>query len=123
MEQSGPAWVPEACTLPTAEQPLRVAAFDGLFADAVRGVERTAADRLHLELRPEPEVAGRVAELAAAETRCCSFFTFVLTVTGGSAGLDIVVPAAQAAVLDALAERASSLSVLDRLPNSGLRSR
>jgi hypothetical protein len=123
MEQSGPAWVPEACTLPTAEQPLRVAAFDGLFADAVRGVERTAADRLHLELRPDPEVAGRVAELAAAETRCCSFFTFVLTVTGGSAGLDIVVPAAQAAVLDALAERASSLSVLDRLPNSRLRSR
>jgi hypothetical protein len=123
MEQSGPAWVPEACTLPTVEQPLRVAAFDRLFADVVRGVERTAADRLHLELRPEPEVAGRVAELAAAETRCCSFFTFVLTVTGGSAGLDIVVPAAQAAVLDALAERASSLCVLDRLPNSGLRSR
>jgi hypothetical protein len=123
MEQSGPAWVPEACTLPTIERPLRVAAFDGLFADAVRGVERIAADRLHLELRAEPAVAGRAAELAAAETGCCSFFTFVLTVTGGSAGLDIVVPATQIAVLDALAERALSLCVLDRLPDRGLRSR
>jgi hypothetical protein len=117
MEHSGLDWVPQACTLPTAERPLRVAAFDGLFADAVRGVERTAADRLHLELRPGPAVAGRAAELAAAETGCCSFFTFILTVTGDSAGLDIVVPAAQTAVLDALAERASSLCVLDRLPN------
>ena len=123
MEHSGLDWVPQACTLPTAERPLRVAAFDGLFADAVRGVERTAADRLHLELRPGPAVAGRAAELAAAETGCCSFFTFILTVTGDSAGLDIVVPAAQTAVLDALAERASSLCVLDRLPNCGLRSR
>ena len=92
-------------------------AFDGLFADAVRGVERIAADRLHLELRAEPAVAGRAAELAAAETGCCSFFTFVLTVTGGSAGLDIVVPATHIAVLDALAERALSLCVLDRLPD------
>jgi hypothetical protein len=106
MEHSGPAWVPEACTLPTIEQPLRIAAFDGLFADAVRGVERIAANRLHLELRPSPAAAGRAAELASAETGCCSFFTFVLTLTGGSAGLDIVVPAAQTAVLDALAERA-----------------
>jgi hypothetical protein len=123
MEQSGLDWVPQACTLPMAERPLRVAAFDGLFADAVRGVDRIAADRLHLELRPEPAVAGRAAELAAAETGCCSFFTFILTVTGGSAGLDIVVPAAQTAVLDALAKRASSLCVLDRLPDWGLRSR
>jgi hypothetical protein len=100
MEHSGLDWVPQACTLPTAERPLRVAAFDKLFAAAVRA-----------------------AELAAAETGCCSFFTFILTVTGGSAGLDIVVPAAQTAVLDALAQRASSLCVLDRLPNCGLRSR
>ncbi|MEV4838269.1 hypothetical protein AB0K05_27425 [Nonomuraea sp. NPDC049486] len=34
------AWVPSACTLPTAEQPLRVAEFDALFADAVRAVAR-----------------------------------------------------------------------------------
>jgi predicted metalloendopeptidase len=31
------AWVPEACTLPSVEQPLRVAEFDEVFANAVRG--------------------------------------------------------------------------------------
>ncbi|MBB6551859.1 hypothetical protein [Nonomuraea rubra] len=32
-------WVgPSACTLPTVEQPLRVAEFDALFAGAVQGV-------------------------------------------------------------------------------------
>ena len=106
MEMSpGPAWVPEACTLPTAEQPLRIAAFDQLFSDVVQGAERTAPTRLHLDLRPDPQVAGRVAELAAAETSCCSFFTFRLTVTGGSLGLDIEVPDSYVSVLDALAER------------------
>ncbi len=106
----GPAWVPEACTLPTAEQPLRIAAFDQLFSGVVRGAERTAPTRLHLELRPDPQVAGRAAELAAAETSCCSFFTFTLTVTGGSLGLDIEVPDSYVSVLDALAERASTVS-------------
>ncbi|WP_245718914.1 hypothetical protein [Micromonospora rhizosphaerae] len=33
-------WVPEACTLPTAERPLRVAEFDELFATALRGQTR-----------------------------------------------------------------------------------
>jgi hypothetical protein len=102
----GPVWVPQTCTLPTAEQPPRIAAFDRLFADTVRGIERTTPTRLHLDLRPGPQVAGRAAELAAAETGCCSFFTFTLTVAGGSLGLDIDVPAPYAGVLDALAERA-----------------
>ena len=104
----GPAWVPEACTLPTAEQPLRIAAFDQLFSGVVRGAERTAPTRLHLDLRPDPQVAGRVAELAAAEASCCSFFTFTLTVTDGSLGLDIEVPDSYVSVLDALAGRASA---------------
>jgi hypothetical protein len=101
-----PAWVPQACTLPMVEQPLRVAAFDRLFGEAVQGIERVAATRLHLDLRPEPEVAGQAAELAAAETKCCSFFTFTLTMTGGAVGLDVAVPPAHVGVLDALAERA-----------------
>ena len=115
MEMSpGPAWVPEACTLPTAEQPLRIAAFDRLFSGVVRGAERTAPTRLHLDLRPDPQVAGRVAELAAAETSCCSFFTFTLTVTGGSLGLDIEVPDSYVSVLDALTKRASVAGLAGR---------
>ncbi|MGA5148187.1 hypothetical protein ACPCSF_24575 [Streptomyces griseoincarnatus] len=40
--------VPQSCTLPTMEQPLRVAAFDALFAERLAGVSRP--DRLRLEL-------------------------------------------------------------------------
>jgi hypothetical protein len=100
--------VPQACTLPAAEVPLRVAEFDGLFADAVRGIERVGPTRLRLELRASPRVARRAAALVAAETECCSFFTFTLTATAGSLALEVTVPQAQAAVLDALAERAGS---------------
>jgi hypothetical protein len=111
MDQSGigngAAWVPRACTLPTAGQPLRIAAFDGFFADTVLGTERVSATRLHLELRPGPGPAARAAELAAAETSCCAFFTFTLTIAAGELGLDITVPASYAGVLDALVERAS----------------
>lgn len=62
--------------------------------------------RLHLDLRPGPQVAARAAELAAAETECCSFFTFTLTAAIGALALDITVPTAHTAVLDALASAA-----------------
>jgi hypothetical protein len=105
---TGGAWVPDACTLPTAERPLRVAAFDELFTDAVRGVERAGPGRLRLDLRAGPQIAGRAAELAAAETGCCSFFTFTLTVTGGGLVLEVTVPESRAGVLDALAARVAA---------------
>jgi hypothetical protein len=102
--ERGRNWVPRACTLPTAELPLRVAEFDGLFADAVRGIERVGPTRLRLELRASPRVAGRAAALVAAETECCSFFTFTLTATGGGLALEASVPAAHAGALDGLAD-------------------
>jgi hypothetical protein len=98
-------WAPDACTLPTSERPLRAAEFGSLFAETVRGVARAEPTRLHLDLQPSPEAAARAAALAAAETECCSFFTFTLTATGGALALDITVPAAHVAVLDALADR------------------
>jgi hypothetical protein len=103
---SGPAWVPSACTLPTAQQPLRVADFDALLADAVQRIEHPQPTRLHLDLEPSPQTAGRAAELAMAETACCSFFTFTLTASEGGLALDITVPERHAAVLQALADRA-----------------
>ncbi|MFD6394998.1 hypothetical protein [Nocardia sp. NPDC060259] len=33
-------WVPDACTLPTVEQPIRVAEFDRFFAESVHGMGR-----------------------------------------------------------------------------------
>jgi hypothetical protein len=100
-------WVPDTCTLPTAERPLRVAEFDDLFATAVRAVERVAPTTLRLHLDEAAEATAR--DLAARETGCCSFFTFTFEPAGGEAMavvMDVAVPAAHVAVLDALAERA-----------------
>ncbi|MEU1387977.1 MULTISPECIES: hypothetical protein [unclassified Nonomuraea] len=99
-------WAPAACTLPTAEQPLRVAEFDALFADAVRGVARPERTRLRLDLVLSPDHAARAAELTARENGCCSFFTFTLTVTGGRLSLEVRVPPEHVDVLDALQARA-----------------
>jgi hypothetical protein len=120
----GPApadWVPvEACTLPTAVQPLRVAEFDSLVAASLRAVEHPAGDstRVRLVLAGDATLPGRVQRLAGAETACCSFFTFALTPLAADqsdagddaavVALDIEVPPARADVLAALVERAES---------------
>jgi hypothetical protein len=99
---------PSACTLPTAEQPLRVAEFDALFAEAVRGVARPERTRLRLELVFSPEGAARAAELAVRENGCCSFFAFTLAIAGGGLALEVTVPPEQVGVLDALHARAGA---------------
>ncbi len=104
---SADSWVPQACTLPTVDQPLRVAEFDELFASAVQDVDRPEPGRLVLALTPTAEVAATVAGLVVRETSCCSFFTFTLTATGGSLALAVTVPATHLEVLEALADRAA----------------
>jgi hypothetical protein len=109
-------WVPvDSCTLPSVEQPLRVAEFDDLFTATLRAVERSpAATRARLVLAGGPGLAERVQRLADAETACCSFFTFTVTRLdadpGGAAAtalaLEVEVPAARAEVLTALLARA-----------------
>lgn len=106
MTQTEPTRAPDACTLPTADQPLRLAEFDALFAADVTDVQQPSADTTLLTLRPDPAVAGRAADLAARETACCSFFEFTLTATGGQLTLQIRTPATHFDVLDALAGRA-----------------
>lgn len=104
--------VPDACTLPAAGQPLRLAEFDDLFATAVRRVDPISGTHARLHLTGPAGLADRVRELAAREAECCSFFTFTTTArpaTGGEAVvLDIEVPAAHAQVLASLAQRAST---------------
>ena len=114
----GMAWVPvDSCTLPTAEQPLRVAEFDELFATSLRDARPSAngAPQARLLLGGDDTLPSRVQRLADAETSCCSFFTFTVTrldaekahPTGETlVALDVEVPAAQADVLDALVRRA-----------------
>lgn len=100
------AWVPEACTLPTAERPLRLAEFDELFATALRGQQRLSPTRLRWRLDRAAEATAR--DLTARESSCCSFFSFTFAPDGGAVRVDVQVPAAQVGILDALADRAAA---------------
>ena len=114
MTTTDPAWVPDTCSLPTAERPLRLAEFDDLFATAVRSVEPVTATHARLHLTGAPGLTATVRDLTARETECCSFFGF--TVTPGTVAeaealtLDIEVPAPYAEVLEALTGKARSVS-------------
>lgn len=100
--------VPEACTLPTVEQPLRLNEIDELFSTAVRSVDRVDPVRMRLGLEPDPAVAAKTADLVVRESACCSFFTFALIATEGELALEVTVPPAYADVLDAMGERAAA---------------
>lgn len=104
MDQIDVSHVPEACTLPSAERPLRVAEFDQLFATVTATVERLGPQAARIPLPPSPEVAATAGRLLFRETQCCSFFTFALTASGGRLHLDIRVPASQTPVLDAMVD-------------------
>ncbi|GHJ56456.1 hypothetical protein Nm8I071_57630 [Nonomuraea sp. TT08I-71] len=103
------SWAPDACTLPTAERPLRLAEFDQLFRDAVRGADRVSAQHLRLHLAGDAQIEQTARDLTARESSCCSFFAFALSRSGPDAlTLDVRVPAAHVDVLDGLADRAAS---------------
>ena len=97
-------WAPSACTLPTAEQPLRRAEFDQLFAEHLRGVDRVDPHTLDLLLAADSH--AEAVDLTARESECCSFFTFTfIGAPDDRIRLRIHVPPAYLAVLDGLAER------------------
>jgi hypothetical protein len=100
--------VPDACTLPTAARPLRLAEFDALFATALRRQERISARHLRMTLAGDDGLAETTRDLTARESACCSFFDFTITPTGDGVVLDIEVPAVHAAVLDGLSALATS---------------
>lgn len=106
---SAMTWVPQSCTLPTAEQPMRVAEFDDLFAAAVRPAERLNPIRLRLHLPGGDAAVARIRDLVARETACCSFFTFDVRTTGSATELDVSVPESQRPVLDAIQLRADTV--------------
>jgi hypothetical protein len=96
-------WLPQACTLPTLDKPLRLLEFADLFADAVTGVQRLGPTRLRLAFTGGADVAERVRDLTAREAECCSFFTFTLTRDADDdLVLDVLVPAGYVDALDGL---------------------
>ena len=75
--------------------------------------ERLSPTTLRFSLAGGDDVAGRVQDLADRETKCCAFFTFVLTKDldepGGSRlHLDVSVPTGREEVLDGLGARADA---------------
>ncbi|MFF9627292.1 hypothetical protein [Streptomyces griseosporeus] len=101
-------WVPQSCTLPTEERPLRVAEWDELFTERLTALSRSGPMRLHLDLAGGPGIEERVRDLAEREGGCCSFFTLTVTPAQDLIGLDIAVDQQHAAVLEALATRTSA---------------
>ncbi|MFF0067126.1 hypothetical protein ACFYRC_37635 [Streptomyces sp. NPDC005279] len=104
------AWVPQSCTLPTEERPLRVAEWDSLIAKWLTGVARPQPQtlRLELELEDGPGVTDQIRDLAEREGGCCSFFTFAVAPGENGIRLDISVDHVHEPVLDALAVRAAT---------------
>jgi hypothetical protein len=99
----------DACALPTAERPLRLAELDELFATSARSVTRGEHDvRIHLV--GDSGLLPSVRDLAERETACCSFFTFLLDGTDDELELTISVPPERRQILQALAARAEGLS-------------
>ena len=100
---------PDACTLPSAEQPLRLAEFDELFASSLVEVDRPEPLRLSLLFAGPAGLVEWVQDLTARETACCSFFSFdVRAGAAGSCRVEVRVPPAHADVLEALADRAEA---------------
>ena len=98
LEQTG--WVPDACTLPTVEQPLRVREFERLFAESLISVSTRPDGRsLRLVLADGPGVYETAADLAARESECCSFFLFNVTRGSGVVTMDVRVDDAHTDVL------------------------
>jgi DNA-binding transcriptional MerR regulator len=90
MTTNDEVWVPEACTLPTAERPLRLAGFDDLFATALHGQQRLSPTRLRWSLDPAAQQTAR--DLTGRESACCSFFAFTFAAGGDLVQLDVEVP-------------------------------
>ena len=98
-----------ACTLPTAERPMRLAELDALLASSVRSVVRGDLE-LRLRLTGPATLLESARELAERETACCSFFTFLLDGTGDDFTMSISVPPQRRDILSALADRAEALA-------------
>lgn len=110
-DQAAASWAPQACTLPTAQVPLRVAEFDDLFSQSMHEVERLDVTRLRLVLTGGDPTEAVTRDLTARESECCSFFDFHLDRKGDHVVLEVRVSPAHVEVLDGLATRAASARV------------
>lgn len=86
-----PAAAPYACTLERDAIPQRIDDWRHLLAQAMRHERRD--DSIVVAFPPGAALAASVAELAAAENTCCSFFTFTIRIDHTGTTLTITTPA------------------------------
>lgn len=89
--------IPVACTLSGGEQAERAAQWRRLLQEADSREE--IVDGLRLTFPPGPDLAARVAALAAAEQDCCAFFAFTLQLTATGLVLTVRAPETATALL------------------------
>ncbi|WTW93067.1 hypothetical protein OG216_06600 [Streptomycetaceae bacterium NBC_01309] len=100
-------WIPDAYSLPTGDHPLRTAAFDALFADALVGAGRLGATRARLVFAAAAE--ARVRDLVTRDQACPAPFRFTVQEPAlGRVAVEVAVPEEHAADLDALVVRATA---------------
>jgi hypothetical protein len=99
----------DACTMPTAARPLRLAELDALFASALTRIT-VGEDGVRMQLEGEAGLGERVLDLTARESACCSFFVFTVDGCDTEVQLSISVPPAQRDILAAVADRAAEVS-------------
>ncbi len=116
-----PALADRSCTLDAAGLQARTAEFGDFFATEVTGIERPEPATLRMELRPGERAGQTAGQLAAAETTCCSFFSFTLVATAGQLLLEVRVPPSHIQALDGMAAHADRARV--GLPGSAAASR
>lgn len=109
------AWADvSACTLPTAERPLRLAEFDSVFARHLVSVVSTSSIEATMTFAGGEDTRRALAELTARESQCCSFFDFAVATIGDEVELRVGVPATQVDVLAALVARAAVMRAGNR---------
>ena len=87
---TGVASPPIACSLENAALPERLAAWHAMLNHAPARTA-TADGGLRIELGTDVDV-GELAQLVVAEQRCCTFFSFAITVDGRGIALEVRVP-------------------------------
>jgi hypothetical protein len=96
----GEVWIPDQCTLPTVEQPTRVAEFRLLLTRSIRSARRPSPCELRLLL--DASAVADARKLCGRESQCCSFFSFYFEAAEDGTVLIVRVPPQYSEVLDRL---------------------
>lgn len=93
--------IPDSCTLPSQQRPLRLAEFGALLTQAI-AVERGDQRNLHFFFDDSDGLDARIRDLAHREANCCSFFEFHVAHKKDQVMLGITVPHQHTGILDSL---------------------